>query len=81
MNDFIGDNQCVTHHMGCDCREAKFKSLQAENAIFKEESRKQYFLAERYREALEKLSKLGNGDQLGNSDGNRIAQQALKEEK
>jgi hypothetical protein len=28
-------------------------------------------------EALEKLARLGNGDQYGNSDGNRIAQQAL----
>jgi hypothetical protein len=27
--------------------------------------------------ALEILSRLGNGDQLGNSDGNRIAQKAL----
>ena len=28
-------------------------------------------------DALEKLSRLGNGDQYGNSDGNRIAQEAL----
>ena len=30
-----------------------------------------------YREALEKLAKLGNGDQYGNSDGNKIAQEAI----
>lgn len=34
---------------------------------------------DRYKKALKKLSCLGNGDRLGNSDGNRIAQQALKE--
>ena len=31
----------------------------------------------RYREALEKLAKLGNGDAYGNSQGNEIAQEAL----
>lgn len=36
---------------------------------------------QRYREALEVLSKLGNGDSPGNSDGNRIAQAALEEPK
>lgn len=29
--------------------------------------------------ALEQLSKLGNGEQLGNSDGNVIAQKALEQ--
>jgi len=29
------------------------------------------------REALNKLARLGNGDRLGNSEGNRIAQDAL----
>ena len=32
---------------------------------------------ERYRNVLELLARLGNGDHYGNSDGNRIAQQAL----
>jgi len=41
--------------------------LQKENAIMSE--------------ALEKLSRLGAGDRLGNSDGNCIAQRALKEAK
>lgn len=31
-----------------------------------------------YQEALERLARLGNGDRLGNSDGNRIAQRALE---
>ena len=31
----------------------------------------------RYRDALEKLACLGNGDYYGNSDGNIIAQKAL----
>lgn len=31
----------------------------------------------RYREALEKLARLGNGDNYGNSHGNRIAIEAL----
>ncbi len=31
----------------------------------------------RYKDALEKLSRLGNEPHLGNSDGNKIAQQAL----
>lgn len=30
-----------------------------------------------YKDALERLSRLGNGDYLGNSDGNVIAQAAL----
>lgn len=30
------------------------------------------------REALERLARLGAGDQYGNSDGNRIAQEALR---
>jgi hypothetical protein len=34
-----------------------------------------------YREALEKLSCLGNGDQLGNSTGNCIAIEALRGDK
>ena len=34
---------------------------------------------ERLREALEKLARLGNGDQYGNSIGNEIAQQAIKQ--
>ena len=33
----------------------------------------------RLEDALERLSKLGNGDKLGNSDGNIIAQEALKQ--
>lgn len=33
----------------------------------------------RLRRALEQLAKLGNGDTYGNSEGNCIAQQALKE--
>ena len=33
------------------------------------------------REALEKLSRLGNGDRLGNSEGNCIAQSALEQAK
>ena len=33
---------------------------------------------ERYREALEKLARLGNGEQYGNSAGNDIARSALK---
>lgn len=32
---------------------------------------------ERYREALEKLARRGNGDRWGNSEGNSIAQEAL----
>jgi len=32
---------------------------------------------DRLRKALEKLARLGNGDQYGNSDGNMIARQAL----
>ena len=35
-------------------------------------------LINRYREALEELSCLGNGDHPGNSIGNMIARRALK---
>ena len=34
---------------------------------------------DRYRDTLDRLSRLGNGDSPGNSEGNVIAQQALKE--
>ena len=37
MGDFIGDNQCVTHFDACDCREAKFKAMEAELAEMKVE--------------------------------------------
>ena len=56
----------------------RVKKLQAELSIFKEEARKQWLVSEKYREALEKLARLGNGKEYGNSDGNIIAQQALK---
>ena len=36
MSDFIGDRQCVTHHYACDCREEKFKKLEAENKRLRE---------------------------------------------
>ena len=36
---------------------------------------------DRYKTALEKLARLGNGEHYGNSDGNVIAQQALQEQK
>ena len=36
---------------------------------------------EKFRDALERLSKLGNGDQLGNIDGNMIARKALEDSK
>lgn len=35
MSDFIGDKQCVTHHDACDCREAYFKQLEADNKKLK----------------------------------------------
>ena len=28
--------ECVTHHHACDCREAKFKELERENAALRE---------------------------------------------
>jgi hypothetical protein len=36
---------------------------------------------ERFREALEKLARLGNGEHYGNSDGNCIAIEALAKDK
>jgi hypothetical protein len=35
---------------------------------------------QRFREALENLARLGNGEHYGNSDGNVIAQKALEAE-
>jgi len=62
----------------CDKLQVQIEQLQAELSIFKEEARKQWLVSEKYREALEKLARLGNGKEYGNSDGNIIAQQALK---
>ncbi len=36
MDDFIGVRDCVTHHHACDCREAKFAAIEAENGDIKE---------------------------------------------
>lgn len=95
MSDFIGDNQCVTHHHACDCREAEFAKLLDENKQLRGEEPIPYAwwaecpkLAQRtmeriiqensrFREVLDKLSRLGNEPHLGNSDGNKIAHQAL----
>ena len=52
---------------------AEFQKLQKEIAWLREER-------DRYRDALERLSRLGNGNLPGNSDGNVIAQEALKNE-
>lgn len=40
---------------------------------------KERTLLEKAKAALEQLARLGNGDQLGNSDGNMIARRALAE--
>jgi hypothetical protein len=34
VNDFIGDRQCVTHHHACDCREQRFRELEARCAEY-----------------------------------------------
>ena len=39
---------CTTHHLACDCREAKFKELERENATLRES-------VERYGQANDKL--------------------------
>ena len=36
--------QCVTHHFACDCREAKFKELEQENAALREDKERMNFL-------------------------------------
>jgi predicted nucleotidyltransferase len=40
MSDFINDHKCVTHHHACDCREAHFKQLKAENEKLREAIKK-----------------------------------------
>ena len=50
--------------------QAKRDTREAEDARLRQEH-------QRYREALEKLARLGNGDALGNSIGNTIARDAL----
>jgi len=50
------------------------KDLQAFADLIRKESEAE---RDRLREALEKLARLGNGDQYGNSIGNDIARQAL----
>jgi hypothetical protein len=32
VSDFLGGRECVTHHYACDCRERRFKELEAELA-------------------------------------------------
>ncbi len=61
------------------------KQPQAENKKLKEEGLKGNIplvildQIKKFRTALEKLAKLGNEPFFGNSEGNRIAQQALKD--
>ena len=57
--------ECVTHHYACDCREQKFKALEAE--------------VERYKTALQKISE--GGDHCGDDvDLMNIASKFLGEE-
>ena len=62
-----------------------YENLQAENKRLKEEGLKGNIplvildQIKKFRTALEKLAKLGNEPFFGNSEGNRIAQQALKD--
>ena len=46
---------CTTHHHACDCREAKFKALEAERDKLREEKAQQYQLARYYRTALQEI--------------------------
>lgn len=55
-----------------------WSKVQAEIARFTAENKAQGEELERYKAALEKLARLGNEPMLGNSDGNKIAQEALK---
>lgn len=35
MTDFPGDNQCITHHAACECREARIAELvEAAKALY-----------------------------------------------
>ena len=54
--------------LGEEPRGAQFRRVEEQQKVI-----------ERYRLALEKLARLGNGNEYGNSDGNCIAQEALKE--
>ncbi len=36
--------ECTTHHHACDCREAKFKELERENAALRSELKRQLAL-------------------------------------
>jgi hypothetical protein len=61
----------LEHYRGIAMTEGAEKALADHQAIIAER--------DRYREALERLAKLGNGDRYGNSIGNEIAREALKE--
>jgi len=68
------------------CRIAELEKQLAEQGICEMCKDKSVLAADKYREqnaklveALETLSKLGNGDKVGNSIGNQIAIAALKE--
>jgi len=58
--------KCIDKIASYDICDLERKKLKVEN--------------ERYKKALERLSRLGNEPHLGNSIGNQIAQQALKGE-
>ena len=61
-------------------KSAAINSLASRLDAAQEEIDTQAAEIKRLRDALEVLAKLGNGDHYGNSEGNRIAQAALKEQ-
>jgi len=84
---------CMKHALnmpdvdGCPyCRISELEKQLEESRICEICKDKSVLVADKYREqnaklveALETLSKLGNGDKVGNSIGNQIAAAALKE--
>jgi len=66
--------RCIQKHDPRDC-------VYCEAAHFLEEANAKYKKRiEKLEAALETLARLGNGDKYGNSDGNVIAQKALKDD-
>lgn len=74
----LADAVCDYTRWGCETPEAATLRRQKTHKEAAAELRRLHEVNAELVEALERLARLGNGDQYGNSIGNEIAQEALR---
>jgi len=63
--------QCVTHHFACDCREAKFKELERENAALRADKERLLDILQRWQRMADEW--YAEADQYGFGEPNITA--------